>query len=297
MLISQALCRINRLHLRPPGYGDMFVAKSIAFCQRTGIPDPEWLLAIISWETGHFKATGPPWIDVNGHDAGGGIVGFTRSGSLGWNTMTAAQQLDLAENMMFVPQKRAYQIDKFRSPVEAYWIVTGPGGLVMGPEDTRQLGTDNDGKPRSRGWIRDTIYKFFTNPPQVQRIRWDPRVPVNWNWPTVGIEGQWFVRIGDWLGTFVFNQEGDVWYATVPPAATSGYPREIDMSDRVYGHWTIWPGSIKWMFGTARRERYPVGDIRTFVIPGSFDSKKVVGKIYPEGQGVFKMWRGGPEPD
>jgi hypothetical protein len=51
------------------------------------------------------------------------------------------------------------------------------------------------------------------------------------------------------------------------------------------------------MFGTARRERYPVGDIRTFVIPGSFDSKKVVGKIYPEGQGVFKMWRGGPEPD
>lgn len=280
-----------------PGYGDAFIARGIALCQRMGIPDPEWLFAIISWETGHFRATGPPWIDVNGHDGGGGVVGFTRAQGLGWNSMTAAQQLDLVENQMFAPQRQAYQIDTFRSPVEAYWIVTGPAGLVMGPEDTRQLGTDNDGKPRSRGWIRNVIYNFFIKPTTPLKIRWDPRVPVDWTWPKVGIEGQWFVRIGTWLGTFVFNQEGDVWYATVPPTALSGYPREIDMSDRVYGHWSIWPDSVKWMFGTPQKERFPVGDIRRFSVPLRFDSEPIVGNISPQGQGVFKMWRGGPEPD
>lgn len=280
-----------------PGYGDAFIARGIALCQRMGIPDPEWLFAIISWETGHFRATGPPWIDVNGHDGGGGVVGFTRAQGLGWNSMTAAQQLDLVENQMFAPQRQAYQIDTFRSPVEAYWIVTGPAGLVMGPEDTRQLGTDNGGKPRSRGWIRNVIYNFFIKPTTPLKIRWDPRVPVDWTWPKVGIEGQWFVRIGTWLGTFVFNQEGDVWYATVPPTALSGYPREIDMSDRVYGHWSIWPDSVKWMFGTPQKERFPVGDIRRFSVPLRFDSEPIVGNISPQGQGVFKMWRGGPEPD
>ena len=255
-----------------PGYGDAFITKAISIAATLGMP-VDWLLAIISWETGQFAASGPPWTARNAKDNGGGIIGFTGVDGGGWEQMTPAQQLDLLIPY-FGKWKKEYKIDSFRTPIEAYWIVTGPLGLLMGPED-------DVGGGRTRQWIVDTMQGVFT------------RGGITWTVPQVGIEGLWSVRIGSWLGCFVFLPSGDVWYATLPPQIIPGAParaeHEFGYSERTYGHWVIADGNVRWRFG-------PRSDIRWFELSLPAPEQKWEGFVRPEGQGNFKMWRGSVEP-
>lgn len=254
------------------GYGLEFTNRAMAIAGTLGMP-VDWLLAIISWETGKFAATGPPWTARNKRDNGGGIIGFTGVDGGAWEQMTPTQQLDLLVPY-FTKWKTEYGISRFRSPIEAYWIVTGPWGLLMGPEA-------NVGGGRTRQWIVDTMMGVFS------------AGGITWTDPTVGIEGQWNVRIGSWVGQFVFNSAGDVWYSKVPeraPGSQATAAPEIAYSDRTYGHWVCADGSVRWRFG-------PQTDIRRFELSLPAPERKWEGFIRPVGQGNFKMWRGALEPD
>jgi hypothetical protein len=163
------------------GYGLEFINSATAAAGAIGMP-LDWLLAIISWETGNFKATGPPWNSRNEKDNGGGIIGFTGADGSAWEQMTPAQQLDLVVRY-FVKWKAEYDISAFRSPIEAYWIVTGPWGLLMNPEA-------DVGGGRKRQSIVDIMKGVFR------------AGGLSWVDPNVGVEGQWNVRIGNWMETF-----------------------------------------------------------------------------------------------
>jgi hypothetical protein len=251
------------------GYGAEFVSKAMAVAGRLGMPY-DWLLGIVSWETGGFKAVGPPWNARNAKDNGGGIIGFTGADGAPWEQMTPTQQLDLVERY-YNKWKDEYGIDTFRSPIEAYWIVTGPWGLLMNPQS-------DVGGGRTRQWVVDTMVGVFT------------AGGVSWSDSKLGIEGIWNVRIGDWVGVFVFRGDGDIWYAKMPSRPPGSALPEIGYSDRTYGHWMFDNTTVRWRFG-------PNTDIRRFDITLPVNEQKWVGTIRPAGQGVFKMWRGSVEPD
>jgi hypothetical protein len=249
------------------GYGVEFTNRAQVVAGLIGMP-VEWLLAIIAWETGNYKASGPPWTARNAKDNGGGIIGFTGVDGGGWEQMTPTQQLDLLIPY-FNKWKKEFDIGTFRSPIEAYWLVTGPWGLLMGPE--RDVGGG-----RTRQWVVDTMQRVFR------------AGGINWTYREVGIEGRWWVRIGNWLGQFVFNSAGDVWYSRVreqPPSILPLAEPEVSYSDRTYGHWVIGNGDVSWRFG-------PRDDIRRFKLSLPAPQSKWEGFIRPIGQGNFKMWRG-----
>lgn len=251
------------------GYGAPFVSKAMAVAGRIGMP-MEWLLGIIAWETGNFAATGPPWTARNAKDNGGGIIGFTGNDGGAWERMTPTEQLDLVERY-YNRWMGEFGLDRFRTPIEAYWITTAPFGLIMNPES-------DVGGGRNRQWIVDTMERVFT----AGGITWTP--------PKVGLEGGWNVRIGNWLGLFVFNPDGDVWYAKMPERPPGSAAPEIATSARTYGHWTGDDKTVKWRFG-------PRDDIRRFELSLPVPENKWEGFIRPAGQGSFKMWRGATEPD
>jgi hypothetical protein len=111
--------------------------------------------------------------------------------------------------------------------------------------------------------------------------------------------GLWCIRIGNWLGEFVFTANGKVWYATRPenvlelPDALGALhgtaEREIDMADRTYGHWHIANGKLKWRF-------QPATDIRRWEANLPVIPTCTVVNVQPAGQGSFKMWKGPMEP-
>jgi hypothetical protein len=248
-------------------YGVNFTNRAQAIAGTIGMP-VDWLLAIIAWETGNFAASGPPWNARNKKDNGGGIIGFTGADGGSWERMTPTQQLDLLIPY-FAKWKTEYNISTFRSPIEAYWIVTAPLGLLMGPEA-------NVGGGRTRQSIVDIMQRVFREG------------GIFWSYPKVGIEGQWNVRIGNWLGQFVFSSAGDVWYSRIPeqtPGAPAMAEREIAYSDRTYGHWVCTSESVRWRFG-------PQTDIRRFELSLPAPQRKWEGFIRPVGQGTFKMWKG-----
>lgn len=251
------------------GYGPAFVAKAMGVASRLGMPY-DWLLGIISWETGGFKAVGPPWNSRNKSDNGGGIIGFTGADGGSWEQMTPAEQLDLVENY-YNRWKPEYNISSFRNPIEAYWIVTGPWGMLLNPEA-------DVGGGRNRQWVVDTMVRVFR------------AGGISWSDSNIGIEGAWNVRIGDWVGSFVFCGDGDIWYAKFPPRPAGSAVPEVGYSDRTYGHWVYDDRTVKWRFG-------PNSDIRRFQVASPGKADKCVGTINPSGQGTFKMWRGAYEPE
>jgi len=251
------------------GYGAPFVSKAMAVAGRLGMPY-DWLLAAIALETGDFSAVGPPWNSRNAKDNGAGIIGFTGVDGGAWEQMTPTEQLDLVERY-YNRWKNEFGIATFRSPIESYWLVRGPWGLLMKPDD--QVG---DGKDRQ--WVIDTATAIFTTR------------GLSWTLPTFGLEGAWNVRIGNWRGIFVFKPDGDVWYATLGDRPPGSAAPEIAPSARTYGHWTTNGQSVKWRFG-------PRDDIRRFEVSLPVPEEKWESFIRPQGQGSFKMWRGAVEPD
>jgi hypothetical protein len=249
------------------GYGDGFVDRAWTVAAQLGMPSV-WLLAIIAWETGDYRASGPPWTARNAKDNGGGIIGFTGVDGGSWENMTPTEQLDLLIPY-FGKWKREFGISSFRSPIEAYWIVTAPWGLLMGPNG-------NVGGGRTRQWIVDTMKSVF-------RAR-----GILWSEPSVGVEGRWSVRIGNWLGQFVFLSDGDVWYSSASQFQLSGQALaepEVGYEQRTYGHWTFTHSDINWRFG-------PRDDVRRFELSLPAPTERWEGIIRPAGQGYFKMWRG-----
>ncbi|HXS98353.1 MAG TPA: hypothetical protein VN736_27340 [Candidatus Limnocylindrales bacterium] len=271
-------------------YGDEFVNRAPAIASQIGIP-AEWLLAIIALETSDFKASGPPWGGRNPFDHGGGIIGFTGADGGAWEHMTPTQQLDLLP-AYFTRLKAKLDISTFRSPIEAYFLVRAPGGLLMGPRDTRVGGKIDWGGSRGiQNATRQDVVDIAT--------RIFKEHGLTWSEPTVGMEGKWSVRIGPWLGMFVFKSDGYVWYATDNRrSAAPGFPTaepEIAESDRTYGHWEKVGASVRWRFG-AKGNVY--SDIRRWEAPlaAPAPGKKWDVTIRPVGQGFAKMWRGSPEP-
>jgi hypothetical protein len=272
------------LALASRAYGKAFVdkARAIAANPRVGMP-VDWLLAIIGLETGNFTASGPPWVGLsrNPGDHGGGIIGFTGVDGGAWEQMTPVEQLDFLPNY-FDRLKTLLDISIFRSPIEAYFLVRAPWGLLMAPGDTGVGGeVDWKGKIGKKKMTRQSVIDIATG---IFRDH-----SLSWTLPTLGIEGQWLVRIGSsWLGQFVFLPDGYVWYSTL--GANDTY-EESDRRYR-YGHWEKVGALVRWRFG-------PRDDIRRweapFPAPGYGTRWDVV--VKPPGQGFAKMWRGSPEPD
>ena len=255
---------------------------------RIGMP-VDWLLAIIALETSDFAATGPPWGGRNPLDHGAGIIGFTGVDGGAWEQMTPIQQLDLLPNY-FIRLTTPLEISTFRSPIEAYFMVRGPWALLMAPGDTGVGGQIDWGGTRGKqNATRQDVVNIAT--------RIFTEHGLTWTLPTVGMEGLWLVRIGSWLGQFVFLSDGYLWYSTIKDGGPGspgygGAVPEVAESARRYGHWESVNGRVRWRFG-------PRDDIRRWEapLPAPGDGKRWDVVVGPAGQGSAKMWRGSPEPN
>jgi hypothetical protein len=266
-------------------FGREFVNKSKTIADRLDVP-VDWFLAAMSWETGNYSAYKGDGVFANGihwaenpdpSDAGGGLFGWRHiRARTDLNVKNPVQQLDDAAQYLQGWIKRLH-IPGFSRPDDFYVLVRGPAGLTQPDNDDFDMGGG-----LNQGQVRDIYWKKHLT----KLYGWTPdKYPGKEDVPT-GLAGQWMVRIGNWIGMFVFNPSGDVWYATMPPA---GPLAEVANSARTHGRWVASGTSVRWTFK-------PADDIRTFEVSLPAPQRKWEGLIRPTGQGSFKMWRGAGEP-